>query len=413
MSQHPSDDDLERFLAARVTPAEQQGVVRHLLAGCGACSRKLVERAPRDLLHRLMESRRQVETRDSALTCALADALRQNSRWKTDERELARSLEALDSSTQDHGDLSFEPAQARSPAHVEILLRESFELRFRDLKKAKQVAFRALKVAESLRSETYGAALLSDIQAKAWAGLANTFKINEEYIPAEAAFRKGQGLLRQGTGDLRLLARLAELEASLRVSQRRLAEARELLDRIFRLYVKLGDTHLAGQTAIAKGNSMEHDDRSHRGLPLLQKGLSLIDPDRDPLLVGIGQQAFINALARSGQYLEASKMLLRSGLRQAFSQNSISLLKIRWVEGRILTGLGKSSSAERALLDVKNSFWDLGMTCGAALVGLDLLPLYSRQGRSSKVREISTQSYEVFRDLDYPREAAKAESYLY
>ena len=43
---HLSEGEIERFLKARAAPWERQRVVRHLLAGCGVCRRKVVEQAP-------------------------------------------------------------------------------------------------------------------------------------------------------------------------------------------------------------------------------------------------------------------------------------------------------------------------------------------------------------------------------
>src|SRR4051794_22215971 len=101
---HLSNDEIEQFLAARLGPAGQQKVVRHLLAGCGVCGRKLAERAPHRLLEEESEEgRRRRITQTSARGRAIALALRRDALWKSDESRLGRSLELLQSTHQVDG----------------------------------------------------------------------------------------------------------------------------------------------------------------------------------------------------------------------------------------------------------------------------------------------------------------------
>jgi hypothetical protein len=92
---HLSDDEIEHFLTARLHPGTQQEVIRHLLAGCGGCSRKIAERVPGPLLEEVEEGRRRKTDPATPRVRAVASALRRDTLWRADDRKLARSLELL------------------------------------------------------------------------------------------------------------------------------------------------------------------------------------------------------------------------------------------------------------------------------------------------------------------------------
>jgi tetratricopeptide (TPR) repeat protein len=354
---HPSNSELERFLANRLEPPAQKQIARPAL----------------------------------------------------EERKLAQSLELLRESPNGYDGLSFRQVQVlHGRPLVEALLQRSFELRYSDSKEMRWLAYNAVKAAESLRPEDHDPCSIADVQAQAWAALANAYKVNSEFAEAQGAMSKAQALLRRGSRDLRLLASLAEVEATLRNSQRRLGEARALLNGAYRIYRNLGDRHLAGRVLISQGMSTEYDGTSRQGVVLFRKGLTLLDPDRDPQLVPAAQQGLITALVGCGEYPQAGELLLRSGLRRL----SASMPNVRWVEGRLLAGLGKISKAENALIQVRGELLELGREVSAALAGLDLLPILLQQGKFQKVRETAREIYRTLQGLGIHGEAAKARRYL-
>ncbi|MFL6237653.1 MAG: hypothetical protein ACJ76N_31335 [Thermoanaerobaculia bacterium] len=409
MANHLSEEEIGRFLDARLDTADQQRVIRHLLGGCGTCSRRLVEHAPDRLLDQAAEGRSGRAGRRSARTHAAAAALRREDRLRTGEARLARSLELLRASPQGYDGLSSRQVQALyGPPLVEALLQRGFELRYTQPRGMRWLAYNAVKAAEELRPEEHAPALILDLQARAWAALANAYKVNEEYGEAEAAFARARDVLRHGSGDPRLLADVAVLEASLLSSCRRLRAARELLDGAHRLYLKLGDRHLAGQALLSKGLTTEHDGTYPEGVALFRKGFTLLDPGRDPQLAAVGQQGMITALVGAGEYHEAGRLLLRSDLRQRLAD----VPNVRWVEARLLAGLGHLEKAGSALAAVREELLERERPVSAALAGLDLLPILLQQGRLGQVRRTAHEIYGVLRDLGIHRDAAKVQPYL-
>jgi hypothetical protein len=408
---HLSENEIERFLNARATPVEWRRVSRHLLAGCGVCSRKLIEWAPDRVLDEAAESRSRRGRRSPSplRDRAVAAALEQDAHWRPDQKKLDRSLALLGADPQGYDGLTFRQVRSlHGQPLIEALLWRSWELRFHDPKAMRWLAYNAVKAAESLRPEEHGATLVFDLQARAWAELANAYKTNEEYAETEAAFARARALLRQGSGDHPLLLQIAWRESSLRMAQRRLIEARELLDGVHQLALRLEDSHLAGQVLLSKGLTTIYDDNPSEGPPLFRQGLALLDPDRDPEIVAIGQQGLITGLVISHQYREAGRLLLRSDLRRRLKDHP----RVRWIEGKLLSGLGHLAKAESALWEVQEEFLALGQLASAANVGVDLLPILLKQGKYEQLRRTAREAYDILQSCRIQREAAKARAYL-
>jgi hypothetical protein len=78
---HLSEGEIERFLKARTAREERQRVIRHLLAGCGVCRRRIAEKAPGPLLdEEAGERRRERASRDPLRGPGVGTALEQDSR---------------------------------------------------------------------------------------------------------------------------------------------------------------------------------------------------------------------------------------------------------------------------------------------------------------------------------------------
>jgi tetratricopeptide (TPR) repeat protein len=414
MRPHLTEEELERFLANSLKPAEQDRIGRHLQAGCGLCSRRLVEHAPDRFLQQAAEKgSRKASGIRSFRDQILAVAHDQNDRWETDEQALARSLDILRAKPQAYDAPTFRQVQdLQGQTLVKALLQRSFELRFVDAPRMRWLAYNAVKATEGLRPEEQEPADLFDLQGRAWAELGNAYRVNDQFAEAEAAFSRSRASLRKGTGDLHLLARAATLEASLRSAQRRLLESNELLRKVHRLYLNLSECHLAGRALISIGRNIHYGENPADALRLFREGLTLLDSNRDPQLVAVGQECLLHALVESGELHEAGRLLLRGGLRQTFAADPILLFKLRGVEGKLLAGLGKFARAEHALNGVREEFLRRGQHYEAAMVGLALVSVWLRQGNFGKVRATAKEVHATFRDLGIRTEAAKAQRYL-
>jgi tetratricopeptide (TPR) repeat protein len=413
---HLTADQIEGVKTGSLEPAELKRAVRHLLTGCRFCLKRWMAHVPLgDEPGAEPASFPGEEDYDLPLQRALAAALRAAPRWEEEKARFSRLMEKAQTLPRGLVDVSQEDPDATPWAWVEALLEASFACRFRDPKQMLLLALCARSVADSLipgESWSHSPSRLADLRAKVWGELANALRVNADFPRAEEALQKASSLTWEGTGDVFLEARLLDLEASLRTSQRRLPEALDILERLQTLYVSIQETHLAGRALISRGINTFYDGRPAEAVSLLQEGLAFLEPGRDPDLELHGRNNLVYFLAEAGHYTEAGRLLLESGLRHAFADQPLNLLRLRWIEGKIQVGLGRLAKAAEILSEVRDGFEQLGESYDAALVGIELAAVWLDLGHGEEARKLASEALATFRKLEVEREAVRAVAFL-
>lgn len=411
---HLGKGEIENFLGGGLDAAGRRRVLYHLLGGCAVCLRLLQTAAEPLLGEEPWTAVEPVaeELYDKALTRASVFARSLEKRWRKETEKLERALALLDQAPGGLGDVSFpwRPAKALHGWPLcEALLRKSYEVRFSDPKRMLNLAQSAAGVAKNIKLESYPwPGFVADLRARAFAELGNAYRINDRFSEADAAFGQAREFLEKGTGDPLQNARVLDLLASLRCDQGRLEDAIALLGQVYEFYLEAGDPHLAGRALVSKGINTHYQGYPQKAVSLFERGLKLLEPERDRQLVATSQEGLLHALADCGEYRQARRQLLQSGLREAFATEPLNLLRLRWVEGKIHVGLGRPAQAERAFAEVRREFLRLGQLYDAALVGLELAAVWLRQGRAAQVRELAEEMHATFEDLGVQSEAARA-----
>lgn len=410
---HLGKGEIVGFLSGRLEAVDRKRMLQHL-GGCSPCRRRL--RATAEILlgdEPWMATEPVAEDQyDEALARSTVFARSLEKRWRKEGEKLDRALVFLDQASGGLGDESFPWRQVQA-LHgwplCEALLRKSYEARFTDPKRMLSLAESAAGVAKHIKAEKYPwPGFVADLRARTFAELGNAYRVNDRFLEADTAFERAIGFLEEGTGDPLLQARVLDLFASLRSAQRRLDDAIEMLELVYSLYLEADDRHLAGRALISKGMNTRHKGYPREAFSLFERGLQLLERKRDPQLTSIGQQALLAALTDCGEYRQASILLLQSGLREAFAAEPLNLLKLRWVEGKIHSGLDRPEKAERAFVEVRREYLRLGQVYDAALVGLELASVWLRQGQILQVRELAEEMYQTFVELGVQPEAARA-----
>jgi tetratricopeptide (TPR) repeat protein len=412
---HVTDADMEQLLSGRLGPAETRSLFRHLTSRCRFCRRHWA------LIAELLEeeapgSGATVDDSiyDVAIDRAFAAAKASLPHWQEEAARVGRNLYEAARHPRGLLDLSKNTPDEFAWSWIETLLKAIPKERYRDPRQMLVLALSAEAQAKRLReSGLYPPALAADLHARALGELANAQRINEELAEANMLLNEAATARNQGTGDPLVLARIYEVGSSLRRDQRRLAEAIEALDGACQLYAEVGEPHLAGRALINKGICTAHICRFAEAARILQEGLDRIDAARDPQLAMIGRYCHINSLADGEEHRKASRLLLESGLREAFAGEPLNLLKLRWLEGKIHSGLGRLRKAETALTAARQGFFEKLQNYDAALVGLDLLGVWLRQGRAAEAQELAEDVLETFLALGIQSEALKALRFLH
>ncbi len=291
---------------------------------------------------------------------------------------------------------------------VQAFLDLSFEARHSDAAQMLYYATRACDVALETPPESHPPGVVYDLRARAFAELANAFRVSNDYDSADANLERAKDGLDRSSGDPALVARLLVVEASLRIEQRRLSEADRLLERAYRLYLDIGERHLAGRALTQLASVANTDGDPTKAVRLLEEGMALIDRERDPKLIMTSTQALLDYLTFCGEYRRAGELLLESGLGEAFADEPLNLLRLRWVEAKIHAGLDRLDRAEAIFLEIRAGFRERGLEFDAALAGLDLAKVWLRQDQPGRVLPLAVEMVRTFDRMKLPKEGIMA-----
>lgn len=386
---HLRKRDLDAFLLTLPSRAGRRRVVRHLISGCADCGARILNSAPAE----------QEPVYDSCIERALEGARSQAALWREEREKRDRALALVRSKGWDKLTWKEHQSLPKGWARVELLLAVCFEARYRDPRQMLRLAQTARSVAAKLDPAVYGSRRIADLQAQTLAELANALRVNEQFDNVRGVLQRARLLLdEQGTGDLLIHAYIDQVEGTFWKDQRYPTDAEELLASAYRKYLRVGERHLAGRALVSRGITWIIAGRLREAVSSLREAVNLLDAQRDPQLIETAQQNLLLALADAGEYREAGELLLQSGLRQKFADDPLNLLRLRWVEAKILIGHGRLADAEKALSDVRASFRLRRLELVATIVGLDLGKVLFQQGKLD-------QLYTLVRELRIAAEA--------
>lgn len=279
------------------------------------------------------------------------------------------------------------------------------ELRYEDPKRMVDAGLLAVYSADGLSPHRFGAERVSDLRCRALIELSNAYRVADRLDDAERSLADAMKAFQAGTRDELLEARLSDVQASLLADRRRFKPAAEALDKVYAIYERRGDRHLAGRALISKGVYVGYGGAAEEAIRLLQEGLSLLDTERDPTLVYSAVHNQAAFLQGCGRLREARALLWKYPATAEVVGGRVNLLKIQWVTAVIDAGLGDLARAEQTLRDVKRGFEEAGLYYKAALVTLEMVTVLIRQGRHEEARDLVVEVLGVFKVLRIPREA--------
>jgi tetratricopeptide (TPR) repeat protein len=414
-SRHPHPVLLNRFGRGRLQRRRSRDVVRHLLTDCEDCRRVTSDLLPPVVVP---EDGEEVRARGEAPGTGYEPAfdrseetVERTRRRLVAERaaasELMRELLALPRDRR-REEVTAGGSKYHTWGFCDLLVDTVREWGFQDPGRAVELAGLGIEVADRLDGRVYGAARVRDMAARAWAVLGSAQRIRGDFHAAEASFVRAEQRLKQGTGDLVEKAHLLLLKASLRGNQQRFREAFHLLDRVTSLGRRCEDDHLCGKALITRGFLLGLANDPEAAIRHLTEGLAKVDPESDPRLVVVARHNLTLFLAEGGRYREAMRIL--ESARPLYYQvgDQMSLLRLRWVEGKIASALGHYNEAEELLRGVQKELVERELGYDAALLSLDLATIYASQGRSAEMRRLAEEMIPIFKSRDIHREAIAA-----
>lgn len=396
VTDHPSAEDFALLASGKLSRQKKAELLRHLMRGCPACSGLLA-------LHGIPTP---VEVPEEAYDDVVARAVARASATAQAGMGAVAILTSLLAGERSWSDLSTpEIASLRGLPRVQALLEAGRSLRHHDPQATLRFAKLARYAADRLSLKDFGAKAVADVRALAWAELGNAYRICDDLPASSRAMNRAVHWSRRGSQSALLLARLADLLASLLGAQRRFPEACQLLLLVYHAHEKSGRTHLAGRALFSAGNMAAWAGSQGVAIQLLSRSLDLLDERRDPVLVSQLLLTMITNLAELGRFRSARRLLWRCRHLLTESSNELDLVRVRWVEGRIYAGLSDFSRAELALQETREGFAKHEQVYSAAIAGLDLAAVWAQQGRINDIQALAQEMIATFRALRIAREA--------
>lgn len=409
MGDHAEESELVRFVAGTLPRVPRLRLVRHLLAACPLCRRRLAA-----LLDRTPKTKIPLEAYSGLVSRAghAVGARCEPEQW-AEERVIASALLPLlaDGRCPREQELVLRTDDAyRSWALVEVLMEESQQAVWSPHPaRSVDLAESAVLVADYLSSERFGTRALNDLKARAHACLGNALRNQADFLGAEKSFELAKFLLDQGSGDPLEAAWLVGLEASLLIDRGYLDEAIELLRTTVPIYTSIGEDRLRARTEIQIVIALLLlGTRCDEALDLVEQAERAIDRGTEPRLFFCARHSRAVALCDAGRTREA--LLLLDASRELYRQfpDPWSQLRLAWLEARIASGLGRALEAEAILGRLWTAAFERGLRFEVALISLDLAANYIQLGRYTAAGRLAGRLIALFESWGVHRRAIEA-----
>jgi transcriptional regulator with XRE-family HTH domain len=293
----------------------------------------------------------------------------------------------------------------RNWALAERLCAESERAAAHRADRAMELAGLALRIAELAHgSEPW----CSRLQGYIWAFVGNARRVQGDLPGAEEAFLRSDRLWEAGAAaDPGLLdgTRLLDLKASLRRYQGHFEEALGLLDEALKAN---RSKEASWRIRIKKANTLELMDEYERAVVELRQAEHLIEGIKDPRLPLAVRFSLAVNLWQLERHTEAAALLPEVRKRAVELGNELDLVRVLWLEGRVLAALGQLREGVPALEQVRRYFTGSQIAYDAALVSLEIAVFYLEEERTQEVKRLAEEMLWIFKSQGVHKEALAA-----
>jgi tetratricopeptide (TPR) repeat protein len=244
----------------------------------------------------------------------------------------------------------------------------------------------------------------SRVRGYALAFQANALRVRGALVDADSVFEEAKRFWQAGADPASVLdpGRLLDLEGSLRRDQRRFEEALALFDQA------LAVGRQPERYLIKKGFTLEVMGEYERAIETLLQAEPYVESRGDSRLLYMHRFNLAVNHSHLGCFSQASELLREVRELASGRGDAVEMIRVLWLEGRILAGLGRNREARRLLSESRRRFEAEGMSYDAALALLEETVLLLGEGRTGDVRSLAGELNQVFQSKAVHREALAA-----
>lgn len=286
----------------------------------------------------------------------------------------------------------------------ELLCHESALAASDNVGSALELAQLALEVAERIPG---GNARKSRSRGYAHGYVGNALRVQGDLQAARKSFAVSDQEWKAGEGcpgDLLSEARLLGLKSSLLRADHLLGDAMVLIDRA----LDQGEPEIQGRLLMKKASLHDKQGDPERAIAVLKEAEPHINEDQEPWLWFCLRHNALWCLTTAGRYREAEQVLPEVKPLSAKFGKELDRIRLRWAEGRIAAGLGRTQQGIDLLSQVRAEFVSRSMWFDAALVTMELAVVFLRQGRTDMVKTLAIHLGPIFKSNGVHREALGA-----
>jgi tetratricopeptide (TPR) repeat protein len=266
----------------------------------------------------------------------------------------------------------------------------------------------AIAVAELIDASRIESRHRADLRASAWAALANTQRIAEDFDEARRSFNEAWRILEEeGTNDPLDRASLINLEASYLKDIGEFEMAESTLEEALGIYQRAGDHHLQGRVMLKMGEIIGHID-PQKGIAHIQSASSLMDTTREPRLELGAQHALAGFLSDLGYPEDALAVLDRARPLYERLGDEFTQLRLHWLEGKIAHRLGKLDEAEHIFGQLWEELRVRDLNQEVVLVSIEMAQVLTRKGETARAAEMAAQCFSIMKSWRLHNDALAA-----
>jgi tetratricopeptide (TPR) repeat protein len=405
---HVPEELFRKFLGLKTSKKENRRIVGHLLTGCRPCLH-LAARAASEAGLFSTGPAGGADVYEVVFDRALEYASREERRLAVEKLHGWAQWAFLEALRPDERTLwvQTDPAFQTWSLYHRLLEAGRWYLR-QDPAEAVDIGHLAIQVAERLDPSEMEPERVADLQAAAWAALANTQRVAGDFDGARQAFNQAWRILEErGTNDPLERASLLSLEASYIKDVGEFETAEAILEEALDLYRVARDVHMQGRVLVQMGEIIGHVV-PERGILHIRKALALIDISQEPRLEVCAQHALAWFLTDLGRPEDALAVLDRARPLYAQSQDELIQLRLHWLEAKIAHRRGDLAAAASIFQQLWEELRVRDLNQEVVLVSIELAEVFTKQGEAARAADLAAGCYTIMRSWGLHKDALAA-----